>query len=338
MKKVAFLFVLKLGIAVALFGIIFSAVDWRALQDNVARISLLTSAGLVLLILLQTFLLAVRWSAVTRISGHRLPFVSSFSGILASFFFAQGLPSSIGGDALRVWWLRRNQIPLSDAAKSVLFDRIVGLLSLLLVCVASLILLATRTDQDAFGYLGNAITISVVVGLGGAVVLMLPRRLGISGAALSWAERLPELAARAIRWAVEFREMFLGAKSTRTGSALIAALGVLVHFLTVMLAYLVALDINAGLSFLDCLAVVAPSLLVSYLPISIAGWGVREASMVVAFGLIGVPVEVSLLISLIIGFTVLAVSLIGGAVWVLSGGRQAYRHVPTTPETSKGRA
>lgn len=78
------------------------------------------------------------------------------------------------------------------------------------------------------------------------------------------------------------------------------------------------------ISFFSCLAVIPPALLISYVPISIAGWGVREASFVFAFSLVGVSVEAALLISLGIGIVVLLISLLGGVLWASSGMRDVY--------------
>jgi len=63
---------------------------------------------------------------------------------------------------------------------------------------------------------------------------------------------------------------------------------------------------------------VPPVLLVTTLPISIAGWGVREAAMVVAFGLIGVPEDGALVLGFMIGVIGVVVGVPGGILWALS--------------------
>ncbi len=68
---------------------------------------------------------------------------------------------------------------------------------------------------------------------------------------------------------------------------------------------------------------VSPALLVTTLPISIAGWGVREGAMVAAFSLVGVPVEGALVLSILFGLLILLISLPGGVVWMLSGDSRA---------------
>ena len=60
-----------------------------------------------------------------------------------------------------------------------------------------------------------------------------------------------------------------------------------------------------------------PVALVSVVPISIAGWGVREGAMVAAFAYAGLPQSDGLLVSILFGFSYLMLGVLGGLVWVL---------------------
>jgi uncharacterized membrane protein YbhN (UPF0104 family) len=57
--------------------------------------------------------------------------------------------------------------------------------------------------------------------------------------------------------------------------------------------------------------------LIMVIPISIAGWGVREGVMVVGFGYLGVAPEAALALSILYGLLMLVVALPGGIVWAL---------------------
>ena len=54
------------------------------------------------------------------------------------------------------------------------------------------------------------------------------------------------------------------------------------------------------------------------LPISIAGWGIREGAMIIGLGFIGVGSENAFALSLLYGFLMLAISMPGGAIWIVS--------------------
>jgi len=57
--------------------------------------------------------------------------------------------------------------------------------------------------------------------------------------------------------------------------------------------------------------------LVSMIPISFGGWGVREGAMVVFFGLVGVPAADALAMSILFGLAALVAGLPGGVLWVV---------------------
>jgi hypothetical protein len=71
-------------------------------------------------------------------------------------------------------------------------------------------------------------------------------------------------------------------------------------------------------SLRDCILLVPPVILVTVVPISIAGWGVREGAMVVAFGFIGVPANAAFAVSVLFGLTLAAASLPGSLLWWMS--------------------
>jgi len=68
-------------------------------------------------------------------------------------------------------------------------------------------------------------------------------------------------------------------------------------------------------------------LLLSLLPISIAGWGVREGAMIACLGLVGVDAASAFAVSALFGLTSVVVGLPGGLVWLLIG--QRTRNSPT---------
>ena len=62
----------------------------------------------------------------------------------------------------------------------------------------------------------------------------------------------------------------------------------IIHLMTVLAIMFLAWGLDMQVSFLDGLMIVPTVLLLTTLPISVAGWGVREGAMVAGFGLVGV--------------------------------------------------
>jgi uncharacterized membrane protein YbhN (UPF0104 family) len=91
---------------------------------------------------------------------------------------------------------------------------------------------------------------------------------------------------------------------------------VMIHVVRVLTVYVVAVGMSLPVSFLECLLLVPSALLVTNVPISLGGWGLREGAFVVAFAFVGLTAEQALALSALFGLTILSSSLLGGLVWV----------------------
>ena len=309
----------KVVLGVALFAYVCSLVNWPDVYIKFRNVSPIYVGIGVLIVLVQAWMMGWRWQRIGKLDRIDIPVRDHTAAILISFFFSQGLPAALGADAFRAWWYAKRGVSAVQGIKIIAFDRIIGLVSLAAVCGASIAVFVSRAGNAAAV---NSLGVIVVVALAGFIGLILPFRLGLTAFASRQSHRLPPTMARMLGWLLDMREFFrVGSKADM---AIILFLGVAVHLMTVLLGYVLARGLGSDVGFLGCLAAIAPALLVSYLPISIAGWGVREASLVFAFGLVGVGRETALLISLGIGIIVLVVSLLGGILWALSGMRLIY--------------
>jgi uncharacterized membrane protein YwzB len=108
----------------------------------------------------------------------------------------------------------------------------------------------------------------------------------------------------------------------------IAVLSVLVHVLAVVIAWCVVQSIAAPVLFGQIFQLVPPVMLITMLPISIAGWGVREATMGLAFGYAGLMPNEGVNISLLLGAVSFIVGAVGGLVWILSAEKAAQGGAP----------
>nr|WP_255530829.1 lysylphosphatidylglycerol synthase transmembrane domain-containing protein [Polynucleobacter sp. UB-Tiil-W10] len=304
---------------VTLFVYIGNLVDWADVYIKFKNMSpVYVGLGFVI-VMLQANVLGWRWERIGKLDHINIQVLPHSKAILISFFFSQGLPASLGADAFRVWWYSKYQVGTAQGLKIIAFDRVIGLVSLAMVCVASIAVFTARGNSSTAV---NSLVLVVVVALFGFGTLVLPFRFGLTPFLAQQGSKLPKSAASLLAWLIEIREFFR--VGTKADLALILFLGMSVHLLTVLLGFVLAWGLGVQVSFFSCLAVIAPALLVSYVPISIAGWGVREALFVLAFSLIGVDAETALLISLGIGILVLLVSLVGGVLWAGSGMRHIY--------------
>jgi uncharacterized membrane protein YbhN (UPF0104 family) len=116
--------------------------------------------------------------------------------------------------------------------------------------------------------------------------------------------------------------------SPRTALPLMA-ISVLVQALTGAVAWAAAKAVAAPFDLVQAMLLVPPVMLIATIPISIAGWGVREGALVLAFSYAGLAESDALVISVLLGVAYFAVGLIGGVVWLLDRGpRRRFQRGP----------
>jgi uncharacterized membrane protein YbhN (UPF0104 family) len=74
------------------------------------------------------------------------------------------------------------------------------------------------------------------------------------------------------------------------------------------------LDVN----FVDVLLIIPITNLITVLPISIAGWGVREVVIITGLGFLGVSPEAALALSIFYGLLILVSAIPGAIYWLQS--------------------
>ncbi len=131
-------FLLKAGISAALIYLAFRSIDLADLRQRLAVLSwppLIAALGL---LIVQTVAVALRWQ---RIAGACQVALTARRAVAFTFIgalFNQTLPSTIGGDAARIWLSARTARRWSDAVASVIADRIAGLMWLSAIVLVAL--------------------------------------------------------------------------------------------------------------------------------------------------------------------------------------------------------
>ena len=136
--------------------------------------------------------------------------------------------------------------------------------------------------------------------------------------ALFVVDRLPQPLLR-LRLIAPLAELSRGSRRLFTKPArcgVVLGLSALTIGLTILAFKLVADGIGSRLSFGSWLAIVPPVTLLQLLPISLAGWGVREVALVVMLASFGVPTEAALATSVLLGFCLIVIGLPGGLIWL----------------------
>jgi len=255
---------------------------------------------------------ALRWRAVMIAIDESVSAAVAFRFAYIGGFFNQTLPSAVGGDAVRGYLAYKSGIKLGAAVNGVLLDRIATVLALVMLVAVMTPLAASGLEGAA--WFARGVVVVLVLAVGGTIAIMLLDRLP---------ERLSRfrLIAALSVLAVDARRVLLHPLH----GALVLAFALLGHVNLSMLVYALARGLDVDLSPADCLLLFPPVLLVQTLPISLAGWGVREGAVVALFALAGVSGESALAISILYGIVLALTSLPGAVLWLSAGGRSTMK-------------
>jgi hypothetical protein len=306
---------IKILISAALLYLALRKVNLSDLASRINIASLGWIGMAVAVTFLQIFVGVLRWREIGAECGAPLPARQAMRFNLIGTFFNQTLPSSIGGDAVRLWLVARDGAGWRSATYSIFVDRAVGLIALAVIIVASLPwsynLISDPSGRSALLFVDFA-------ALAGGVGFLVLGRLQWPWLKRWWGTH--HLHACSV---IANRVMF-----SRERGPTVAVLSVLVHVLAVVIAWCVVQSIAAPVLFSQIFQLVPPVMLITMLPISIAGWGVREATMGLAFGYAGLMTNEGINVSLLFGAVSFMVGAFGGLVWIFSAEKAAQISVP----------
>ncbi|RXG93089.1 lysylphosphatidylglycerol synthase transmembrane domain-containing protein [Bradyrhizobium zhanjiangense] len=297
----------KLMVSAGIIVLIARDLDLSSLKADLLAVKLHMLALAMLLLFAQTFALCNRWILILRTMGVSLDWLAGWRILLASAWFNQVLPS--GGEAVRIWMLRRHGIQWSLTLSSIIADRFIGLLALGFLILAGMPFLISRIHDNV---LLVAVVGIVAAAYFGAIALIMLNRLP--------ARVTAALPVRIVQFAMLLEAPLLA----RAGRKALFGSAIVVHLLTVTACYALAIGLDAGLSVLDAFVLVPLVIMAAAVPLSIGGWGIREGAMVGALGLVGIAPDKALAISILFGLGNLMVGIIGGAVWLLAPERATY--------------
>lgn len=290
---------LQIIFTVALTYIAFRSIDPKDAWLVVQQMSLSALAICLVLLVLQFLVLAWRWALLLREFWKGAEFSLLLQGVLAERLVNQFLPTTVGGDAARVLALVRNGIRPGPAFQSVLFDRGIGLLGIaFLAGVAAPLMLF---------YHVSVVTIAL------PVALAIGSALAILVAALipqSFVERIKGIVkSPRINWLIQTGHDMLQQKHLYVALCIASPL---VHLLSCLVFVVIGVSISGYDTFV-IYAICAPAiLLATALPITLAGWGLRESTAVMLLTQFQISAVDALACSVLYGLIQISTGLIAG--------------------------
>ena len=295
----------RLGISAALLYFVLRSIDLPAFWERVAGMH----PGWIALALAAyaaTQSIAVwRWDRLLRAQHVEVEQKRLTESMWVSMFFNNFLPSNIGGDVVRIADTAPAAGSKTLATTVILVDRVLGLSALVIIASS-----------------GALVASLLGVHIPGARWLWMATGIGAAGAVSVIA--MPQLVGHALRpvralnkpWLTERAQRLEDAvmKFRKAPSALLGAFaGALVVQLTMVAFYLLtAQGLSVPLPVFLGAVLIPVSLVVQMAPVSINGFGVREAVFAFFFRRFGLPTDAAVALSLVSTGMVMGLSLVGG--------------------------
>ncbi|MDQ7246940.1 lysylphosphatidylglycerol synthase transmembrane domain-containing protein [Dongia sedimenti] len=293
-RKTILLAAAKVLVSLAAFWLVLRAINLNALLRQFSDADpIWLILGLVTL-MVHFALLVWRWNYVLvriyglRLGARRLAVVLGVSEALGT-----ALPSFVGTDIVRTLALA-GAAPLGTVAKAVMVDRVIGLLALLVMIALSVPLVALTIGQ------GPVLALAAATGIGGLLCYCVGLKLAPHLA------RIPAIGGGLSKLASDLRRVSTDIRAM----VVLVGCGLLVHLTSVLMLWCAARMLNGTIEFLPVLMIAPTAMVISSVPISLGGWGVREGALVAGFALIDANTENILAASICFGLSGIGSGLI----------------------------
>lgn len=308
MSKKNLLNALRALVSVALIGYLLATAN---LGELFAMLRSWHAAYFVIAVLLgalRNFVFAYRWKTILAVSSFRVPFTTLIRFYFVGTFFNLFLPTALGGDVVRGYNLATYSGEKARAAASVLVERIVGFFALAFIALLAL-LLGSSVIEDT-----TVTTVILVVCLGYfavAVVVLNAKTMKRLVAVLKFI-RLWDIGRRVDR-IVDSLHAFTRHKVILWRCFVLSMVS---QTLAILAAYSLALAISLELDLVYFFMALPMIWIVTMVPLSINGLGVREGAFVFFFTKVGVSDTAALLLSFLNFSQMIALGLMGGIIYL----------------------
>jgi hypothetical protein len=308
---------LRVAVSLAMLAVVFWRIpdfSWQGVVPEWRPSTLLWLAGAALLTVLSIVLSALRWQQVLHAMGLRGRMRALVPLYFAGQFVSNVLPTTIGGDVLRVSRLSRENGDTPDTFASVVLERLTGWLVLPLITFFGLVV------NPELRELGRATNLAVLIAATTLVALV---------AVLVLADH-PSLGGRFRAkqgWSRFIGAVHLGVDKLRRrprAAVSVISAGLLYQFVLCLAALMAAEAVGlTDLGLTPLLAFFPAVLIAQVLPIGISGIGVREGAFVIFLTPLGVPAEQAVALGLLLYLLNLVASLLGAPAFAVGGRRRS---------------
>ncbi|MEH2027564.1 lysylphosphatidylglycerol synthase transmembrane domain-containing protein [Nostoc sp.] len=307
--KIKPIVILKTVISIGLIVLIFTHIDIAQTWKQFQTLSLPFIAFALIYYTGCQWLSCWRWLVILHSTGHSVSMISLLSSYFAGMFLNIFLPGSFGGDVYRIYRVTKETKDSEAALVSVFLERFTGLFALSALAILGLppaVRVVGRWDIILL-FFGCVIAL-----VGGVLLIASPQLLKI---AEPWLKKLnlQNLAVRFAKIQILLRQF----AQHRQALGMSISLSFLLMLAIVYYHYLIAQQLKIPISYLELLVFIPIIAVITLIPISLGGLGVKEGLWIYLFNRIGLTGEQALLLSVTMTMLSWLLALPGGVILLL---------------------
>lgn len=299
--------ILRFLVTIILLGILSLQINFKEVSSILIGLEKLPLIIAIFLVFGSIVLSAYKWQLLLVARGWQLSLISLTKVYFVGLFANNFLPSSIGGDMLRVYKIGKTINNYTEATASVILERLLATIGLTLP-----VLVAVLPNQHLLGKFTYTVFGFLVFCLSLIMIILKPNSLSpLSRITWNWWQKLIAKLKDISHIMQEYR--------SRPGTILmVIGYSVIFQLSIVLINYylLKAMKIDT-VSLWQCVLIIPIISALSMIPISINGLGIREGSYVLLLTPLGVTSSQAITISLLFFLIVTVVSFIGGGILLL---------------------
>ena len=299
------LILFKFLVGFLLAAYVLASVDLGSTSDLLLATDIAFMIPSVALMALALLGNAARWLVVTTILTPPIGVGTAILGTFEAVFFQQILPTGLGGDVSRTLRARDAGASMSQAVYGVIIDRANGLLFVALSILGSGLLSNSLVLNS--GLFWTLLCCSAGIALGALVAIFTSH--------LVCTKRLPRPIAALFQLAQEY------SRCMRSVNFLLLTLACLLisNALYISSFKYCALAVGVPIGWWDAIIIVQGMVLVTVIPVSIGGWGLREGAALLLFTPLHIDPSGAVAVSVLFGLVLTFLAAIGGVLWLAFG-------------------
>jgi len=310
-RKERVLSVVRFFISAALILLLLGRIEVKEAAEDLAAMNPKYLLAALAVIALHRISTVYKWNLLLRAKGFSLSLVTLAWIWLINNFAGLFLPTTVGEDVARTLSLNRVVSNPAEAVSSVVVDRAIGLMTLLIVASASALLTSDEILQDSLTTSILALTLTVLVGLAALRVPAMTSTLKYILDVLPGRKTSPQFSnfLRSIKNYADHRQTII----------VVVIISFFVQCFRILTVYFASLALGIEAHLYTYFLFVPLIIIVTMLPISIGGIGVREGAYIYFFSFVGVPAHSAFVLSLLSYAMTLFAAIPGGILYAVVG-------------------